>query len=192
MEGDMAAPTDVNNDNKSEILNTSSQPNVSITRSSNKRSNPDSPDTLPATQKQTLRQIRRWNSVGDLRDLGTNKTPVSRKNITDKVLEALTSSDVLNKIIPILSEKIGETISTLIESEIQACVETHINPLKEIVHKQEKTIENHEQKICEQFIQINTLERTVKDQSLAIDEHGAELESQLITHARLVRTLNFL
>jgi hypothetical protein len=27
------------------------------------------------------------------------------------------------------------------------------------------------------FIQINTLERTVKDQSLAIDEHGAELES---------------
>jgi hypothetical protein len=44
-------------------------------------------------------------------------------------------------------EKIGETISTLIESEIQACVETHINPLKEIVHKQEKTIENHEQKM---------------------------------------------
>ena len=40
-----------------------------------------------------------------------------------------------------------------------------------------KTIENHEQKICKQFIQINTLERTVKDQSLAIDEHGAELES---------------
>jgi hypothetical protein len=66
MEGDMAAPTDVNNDNKSEILNTSSQPNVSITRSSNKRSNPDRPDTLPATQKQTLRQIRqirRRNSV---------------------------------------------------------------------------------------------------------------------------------
>ena len=174
----MAAPTDVNNDNKFEILNTSSQPNVSITRSSNKRSNPDSPDTLPATQKQTLRQIRRRNSVGDLSDLGTNKkTPVSRKNITDKVLEALTSPDVLNKIIPVLSEKIGETISTLIESEIQACVETHINPLKEIVHKQEKTIENHEQKICKQFIQINTLERTVKDQSLAIDEHGAELES---------------
>ena len=174
----MAAPTDVNNDNKFEILNTSSQPNVSITRSSNKRSNPDSPDTLPATQKQTLRQIRRRNSVGDLSDLGTNKKiPVSRKNITDKVLEALTSPDVLSKIIPVLSEKIGETISTLIESEIQACVEIHINPLKEIVYKQEKTIENHEQKICKQFIQINTLERTVKDQSLAIDEHGAELES---------------
>jgi hypothetical protein len=56
MEGDMADPTDVNNDNNSEILNTSSQPNVSLTRSSNERSNPDSTDTLPATQKQTLRQ----------------------------------------------------------------------------------------------------------------------------------------
>ena len=98
--------------------------------------NPDSPDTLPATQKQTLRQIRRRNSVGDLNDLGTNKkTPVSRKNITDKVLDALTSLDVLNRIIPILSEKIGETISTLIESEIQACVENHVNPLKEIQTK---------------------------------------------------------
>lgn len=173
----MAAPTDVNNDNNSEILNTSSQPNASITRSSNKRLNPDSPDTLPATQKQNLRQIRRRNSVGDLRDLDTiKKTPVSRKNITDKVLEALTSPDVLNRIIPVLSEKIGETISTLIESEIQACVSTHINPLKEIVHKQEKTIENHEQKICKQFIQINTLERTIKDQSLAIGEHEAELQ----------------
>jgi hypothetical protein len=51
--------------------------------------------------------------------------------ICNKVLEALTSPDVLNKIIPVLSEKIGETISTLIESEIQACVETHINPLKD-------------------------------------------------------------
>jgi hypothetical protein len=178
MAGEMAAPTDVNNDNNSEILNTSSQPNVSITRSSNKRSNPDSHDTLPATQKQNLRQIRRRNSVGDLRDPDTiKKTPVSRKNITDKVLEALTSPDVLNKIIPVLSEKIGETISTLIESEIQACVATHINPLKEIAHKQKKIIENHEQKMCKQFIQINTLERTIKVQSLAINEHEAELES---------------
>jgi hypothetical protein len=55
------------------------------------------------------------NSVGDLSDLGTNKkTPVSRKNITDKVLEALTSPDVLNKRIPVLSEKIGETISNVL------------------------------------------------------------------------------
>jgi Na+/H+-dicarboxylate symporter len=39
------------------------------------------------------------------------KAPSTRKTITDKVLEALTSPDVLNKIIPILSEKICETIT---------------------------------------------------------------------------------
>jgi hypothetical protein len=74
MKDDLTAPTDVINDNNSEILNTSSQPNVSLTRSSNTRSNPDSTDTLPATQKQTLRQIRRRKYVGDLHNLATKKT----------------------------------------------------------------------------------------------------------------------
>ena len=82
MEGEMAAPTYVNNDNNSEIVYTSSQPNVSITRASNKRSNQDSPDALPATQKQNLRQIRRRNSVGDLPDLDTiKKTPVDNEHV---------------------------------------------------------------------------------------------------------------
>jgi hypothetical protein len=49
------------------------------------------------------------------------------------------------------------------------------NPLKEIVHKQERKVENHEQRICKQFIQINTLERTAKEQSLAIEEHQGRL-----------------
>ena len=74
MKDDMTAPTGVINENNSEILNTRSQLNVSLTRSSNTRSNPDSTDTLPATQKQTLRQIRRRKYVGDLHNLGTKKT----------------------------------------------------------------------------------------------------------------------
>ena len=74
MKDDMTAPTGVINDNNSEIVNTSSQLNVSLTRSSNTRSNPDSTDTLPATQKQTLPQIRRRKYVGDLHNLGTKKT----------------------------------------------------------------------------------------------------------------------
>ena len=97
MKDDMTAPTGVINENNSEILDTSSQLNVSLTRSSNTRSNPDSTDTLPATQMQTLRQIRRRKYVGDLHNLGT------KINITDKVIDALGSPDVLNKIIPILS-----------------------------------------------------------------------------------------
>ena len=72
--------------------------------------------------------------------LAPTRRPLYQEKTLDKVLEALTSPDVLNKIIPVLSEKNGETISTLIESEIQACVATHINPLKEIVHKQKKLL----------------------------------------------------
>jgi len=44
-------------------------------------------------------------------------------------------------------KKIAYTISTLIESEIQACVGTH-----KTVNKQIITIENHEQKMCKQII----------------------------------------
>lgn len=56
MEGDMAT-LDIKNDGYSDILNTSYQPNISITRSSN---------TGKFTQSQTLRQMWRRNSVGDL------------------------------------------------------------------------------------------------------------------------------
>ena len=82
MKDDMTAPTGVINENNSEILNTSSQTNVSLTRSSNTRSNSDSTDTLSATQKQILRQIRRRNYVGDLHNLGTNKTTLYQEKKT--------------------------------------------------------------------------------------------------------------
>ena len=42
------------------------------------------------------------------------KPPVQRRNVTDKILEALTSTDVLNKIMPVLTQKITETIVSVI------------------------------------------------------------------------------
>ena len=112
------------NNNKDNILSTNSQPTSSTaTPVSNKRPLPDSPTDLPATQKQQLRQIRRRNSIGDLRDIGQKpaaKTPALRKNVTDKVIEALTSPDVLNKIVPVLTDKITETITSVIETSIQS------------------------------------------------------------------------
>jgi len=79
--------------------------------------------TQLATQKQQLRQIRRRNSIGDLRDIGQKpaaKSPALGKNVTDKVIEALTSSDVLNKIVPVLTDKISETITSVIETSRQS------------------------------------------------------------------------
>ena len=48
---------------------TSSNPLDPTDSANNKRSSPDSPEGLPATEKQTLRQIRRRNSLGDLTEL---------------------------------------------------------------------------------------------------------------------------
>ena len=51
-------------------------------------------------------------------DQKTTKPPVQRKNVTDKVIDALTSTDVLDKIMPVLPQKITETIVSVIESSI--------------------------------------------------------------------------
>ena len=90
----MPAPSRVNSDDN----NSCSQPNISTsTPITNKRASPDSPDDLPATEKQEKRQIMRRNSISDLTDIIPKMAPSTRKTITDKALEALTSPDLLNK-----------------------------------------------------------------------------------------------
>ena len=51
------------------------------------------------------------------------------------MLEALTSADILNKIVPILSEKIGDTFSSLIEDRIQATIAS----LNEVIESHQQT-----------------------------------------------------
>jgi hypothetical protein len=67
------------NNNKDEIVSTSSQPAPStVTPISNKRPLTDSLTDLLSAQKQHLRHIHRRNSIGDLRDTGHKpaaKTP---------------------------------------------------------------------------------------------------------------------
>ena len=137
----MSASSRVNSDDNISC----SQPSISTsTPITNKRASPDSLDDLPATAKQEKRQIRRRNSISDLTDIIPKKAPSTRKTITDKVLEALTSPDVLNKIIPILSEKICETIEAtikdIVDDKIKTHVDAHVHPLIETVNKQQKTI----------------------------------------------------
>ena len=66
---------------------TQSQPNPSTDSldstkpTTNKRRNPESPDTLPATEKQTKRQIRRRNSLNDLTEL---QTPATKKQTVQR------------------------------------------------------------------------------------------------------------
>ena len=108
---------------------------------------------MPATEKQQIRQIRRRNSIGNLADLklASKKQPAARKSASDKVMEALISPDVLEKMIPVISDKIGESIALsinkAIESQLQACIDQHIKPLVQTVSDQQKIIEEQKQMI---------------------------------------------
>ena len=117
----MSAPIRVNSDDNISY----SQPNISTsTPITNKRASPDTPDDLPAKEKQEKRQIRQRNSISDLTDIIPKKAPTTRKTI---------SPDVLNNIIPILSEKIcetiEETIKDIVDDKIKTHVDAHVNPL---------------------------------------------------------------
>ncbi|CAC5383880.1 unnamed protein product [Mytilus coruscus] len=145
----MDASFDVNieSQSQSDIILTSSQPSPSIfslITGSNKRGNPDSPDSLPATQKQSTRQIRRRhsNSIGDLRGVGERKTPTLRKTVADKVLDALNSPEVLNVMIPLLSQKISYLKPYINNQKEQGkdldCLSDEIADLKIRVESQEQ------------------------------------------------------
>ena len=78
----MSVPIRVNSDDNTSC----SQSNISTsTPITNKRASHDSPDDLPATEKQEKRQIRRRNPISDLTDIIPQKAPSTRKTITDKV-----------------------------------------------------------------------------------------------------------
>jgi hypothetical protein len=117
-------------------LNSQHEPSVNTTNTS-KRSPSESPDQLPATQKQILRQTRKRIS-----EILVNKNPVAKRNTndTDKILETIASPDVLDKIVPVLAEKIGEALTPLIEDEIKKCIETHVAPIKEAIDNQQKPL----------------------------------------------------
>ncbi|CAG2233614.1 unnamed protein product [Mytilus edulis] len=178
----MDASFDVNieSQSQSDIILTSSQPSPSISSiitGSNKRGNPDSPDSLPATQKQSTRQIRRRhsNSIGDLRGVGERKTPTLRKTVADKVLDALNSPEVLNVMIPLLSQKISDTLTPIIEQEAKRFVDIQIQPLLK-QKEQETVIQTHKQHILKQFIQISNLEQATSNHITTIKEQGKDLD----------------
>ncbi|CAG2239435.1 unnamed protein product [Mytilus edulis] len=183
-ENNMASPMKVNNDSQGEIQNdtlvTCSQPASTITPQqsiSNKRSLPDSPDNLPATLKQKTRQLRRrGNSMGDLTEIDNPKKAASiRKSVADRVLEALSSPEVLNTIIPILSKQISDTLEPIIEAEVKKCVAEEIQPLLQKLDCQSSIVETQKQQLIKQFIQLSSLQRTTQDQITSNNEREKEI-----------------
>ncbi|CAC5406248.1 unnamed protein product [Mytilus coruscus] len=178
----MAASTNKNNDEVNNSVVACSQPitpsqTLVIPTTNKKRGKPESPDQLPATQKQESRQMRRRNSYEDLSELGSKRGAAKKTSaIAEKVLEALRSPDVLNQVIPILSNKISESISSLIDDKIQCSVDEHIKPLNEKIEEQREIIKKNKQKICIQFIKIDQLERSVHQQTITVEEQNKEID----------------
>ena len=156
----MAAPTKVNNPNVEVLINHKqselpSENTLETPGRPNKRRTPESPEDLPATSKQQTRQTRhRSTSVGEQgrsASVSTKKTPVQKTTITVQVIEALTSPEVLGKIIPILSDKISESITdsinSSVEASIKALMDEHIIPLKQILKEQQKRIDEQQEMI---------------------------------------------
>lgn len=168
---------------------TQSQPNPTSTTgfdsldstdpTNNKRPSPESPEGLPATEKQTQRQIRRRNSFGDMTELKplTKKQLAAQKNLADKVLEILSSPEVLDSIIPVLASKIGQSLSTMIEQQVNERVQAETKSLREELAKQSADIKHNETKICKQFIEISHLERVTRESITAVKERERDIDA---------------
>jgi hypothetical protein len=174
--------------NSDEVLLNSSSKSIAInvTPKSNKRPLSDSHNDLPATQMQEGRQMRHRNSVADLQegDQKSTKPSIQRQNVTDKVIDALTSTDVLDKIMPVLTKQISETIVSAIESSIQSCVDSNIKPVIETVKRQQITIneqqdaiDGHSKQLIEQSDKITKLEQKVLEQGWPMKEPDAEINA---------------
>ena len=92
----------------------------------------------------------------DLRegDQKTTKPPVQRKHVTDKVIDAFT--DVLDKIMPVFTQKITETIVSVIESSIQSYVDS-IETVKRqhiTINEQQEVVDGHSKQLSEQSDKI--------------------------------------
>ncbi|CAC5369740.1 unnamed protein product [Mytilus coruscus] len=194
----MAAPMDVNTEKSIEtnlltnLLLPSSQQNTNEGTNTEpgidtpirpgrtkKRGNPDSPEDLPGTARQVTRQIRRRNSVGDLSSLTSKKTPGFRKTIADKVVEALTSPEVLDQIIPVITEKLCESIELSLNKTIQtivkSTVEEHIAPMTETIKKQEEKIAEQRQMIAVQAANHLSLNKIVVENLHRLDDYNSEI-----------------
>ncbi|CAC5368077.1 unnamed protein product [Mytilus coruscus] len=146
----MTASANINNDEVNNSVVACSQPippsQTLVIPTTNKKG-VNQKDKLPATQKQESRQMRRRNSFEDLSVLGSQRGAAIKTSANaEKVLDALRSPDVLNQVIPILSNKINKLEGSVHQQAITAEEQNkEIDLLYQKVAKLEERMENQEQ-----------------------------------------------
>ncbi|CAC5417955.1 unnamed protein product [Mytilus coruscus] len=97
--------------------------------------------------------------------------------MADKVLEALSSPDVINKIVPIFAEKIGEIFSSMIEDEVKKCVDKQVKPIAETIENHSQIMDITKQKVCKQFIWIDKVDGQVKQHVNTMKELDLDIDA---------------
>ncbi|CAG2219871.1 HARBI1 [Mytilus edulis] len=95
----------------------------------------------------------------------------------DKVIEALTSPDVLNTIIPVLAEKISKTLTPLIEEQVKKCIAAHVEPIQKSIDEHDFSIRDHTVKICKLSIRMEQVDKRLKDNNKMLDVWDSELDA---------------
>ena len=97
---------------------------------------------------------------------------MDKTTITVQVIEALSSPEVLGKLIPILSDKISESITdsinSSVEASIKALMDEHIIPLKQTLKEQQKRIDEQKEMISKQAHLV--VQRIQEEQHLEKDK----------------------
>lgn len=174
----MAASLAQSSENIIENIRPSSHPETSaVTPNPLKRGMPFSPEDLPASQKQLNRQTRRkGSSIGDLTELSLKKTSKQQQNLTDKIMAALRSPEVLNAIIPIMSEKIAENIMSIIDEKVETAVKAQTAIIVKKIEGQELLSNDLKDRVFKQSNKVNSLERQVNDYSMNLEEYDNEIQ----------------
>ena len=127
----------------------------------------------------SIEQIRRRNSLGDLSSTTSKKTSGLRKTIADKVVEALTSPEVLDHIIPVISDKlcesIGNSLSKTVEAQVKSALDEHIKPLRETIQKQQETITEQKSVIKKQAELVIATNKRVTSNEQTLNEYNTEI-----------------
>ncbi|CAC5410610.1 unnamed protein product [Mytilus coruscus] len=100
-----------------------------------------------------------------------------KKSIADKVLKALSSPDVINKIVSILAEKIGESFSSLIEEEVKKCVDQQVKLIAELVEHHGKRLDTDNIRISRLYSNVEKVNEDVKRNTTIVNELDTEVGS---------------
>ena len=91
----------------------------------------------------------------------------------------MTSPEVLDHIIPVISDKLCESIahsqSKTVEAQVKSALDEHIKPLRETIQKQQETITEQKSIIKKQAELVIATNKRVTSNEQTLNEYNTEI-----------------